>query len=335
MSVKEKFLVVGSGSIARRHLNNLKTLFPDGVACCVSNSGRVLSVEEVGADIIFDDLNDAILSRPVMAIIASPSPFHINQAEKLLAYDIPVLIEKPLTSALSFLNDSEQLYKNKKNIDIAYNLRYLPSMQEVKRLVDSGIAGTIYNVMVDVGQYLLDWRPGENYRDNVSAQKSMGGGAVLELSHELDYLLWLFGSFDSAFARLSSSEELGLDVEDRVDAVIFGVNGLVVNLHMDFLQRRLSRTCKIIGSQATIFWDLAKNSVELKGADTEEMIYSGTSYDRNQMYLDEVSAFYSVAKYGAEPLVGLDHSIEVMQLVEALKRSSVSNQVETIKKVIP
>jgi predicted dehydrogenase len=327
MSDLSSYLVIGSGSIARRHIANLKKLYPDSVIACISASGRYLQPDEVGADVTYQEIKDTTQISFQYAIVASPSPFHLEHATELLNRGIPVLIEKPLSNCLSnFHAYREHLIKNQKIIGVAYNLRYLTSAVYLKKLLNQNILGTIYSVLIDVGQYLPDWRPASDYRNNVSAQKKLGGGVLLELSHEIDYLTWLFGPFDNAFCNIRLTGALEIDVEDRVAAILSINNGLIAQLNMDFLQRAPTRVCKIVGESGTLVWNILKNTIELKTSkEQQETIFSDPEYDYNTMYLDQLSNFSKVGA-GGKPEVALEQGLYVLQVIEALRRSAESNQ---------
>lgn len=327
------YLVVGSGSIARRHIGNIKTLFGHARVGCVSASGRVPAPEEIGADtVVYLSLEQALQDKPVLAIVASPAPFHVSHAAMLLQAGVPVLVEKPLSDSLAtFVIAGDVLRANRDKVEVAYNLRFMPSAIKLKSLLDEGVLGNIHGVAIDVGQYLPDWRPASDYRKNVSARKELGGGVLLELSHELDYLCWLFGSFETAYCIASNSGALEIDVEDRVDAILTSRSGLVANLHMDFLQRAPSRTCRIIGQHGTLVWNILCNSISLlgeKGAET--VLFSEPEYDRNTMYLDELARFAKLAVGELSPAVDVEQALSTLCLIEALKHSSVSRQVARI-----
>lgn len=330
MSGLESFLVVGSGSIARRHIANIKALFDQVKVGCVSASGRLLSLGEVHADIVYQSFEQALSSKPELAIVASPAPFHIAQASALLQAGIPVLIEKPLSDSLqSFTAASDVLQINSARVEVAYNMRFMPSAIKLKALLGQQILGRIHRVSIDVGQYLPDWRPMTDYRENVSARRELGGGVLLELSHELDYLTWLFGEFDSAYCIASNSGALEIDVEDNASAILSRrSDGLVASLHMDFLQRAPTRTCKIVGDSGTMVWDLLRNSISVQSTNNgEEVLFSDPEYDRNTMYLDELSRFVRVAAGELEPKVNVDQALNTLRLVEALKYSSANQEV--------
>jgi predicted dehydrogenase len=323
----ERVLVVGTGSIARRHMSNAKMLFEGATVVCVPASGRTVAPNEVAADELHPSLASALRRRPDFAVIGSPAPFHLAQASELLSAGIPVLIEKPLTHSLDeFRRHAAVLEANRERLDVGYNLRLLESAQCFARQLAERRIGRLHRVSIEVGQYLPDWRPGSDYRRNVSAQRSLGGGVLLELSHELDYLGWLFGAFDSAYCIATSSGALQIDVEDRVDAILGRSDGLVATLHMDFLQRTATRACKVVGEHGNLTWNVATNTVELSAAGRQEVLFSAPDYDRNDMYRAELLRFVKVASGQLPPLVGLDAALRTLQLVQTLRRSASCGQ---------
>jgi len=315
-------LVVGSGSMAKRHISNLRCLYPNLEVVCVSSSGRDITASDVGATETLASIDEAILDKPNIAIVASPANFHLLHAAPLVEADIPVLIEKPLCCEYQELSRIS-LDKIKHKVGVGYNLRFMPAAKRVKQIVESGALGRISTVFSEVGQYLPDWRPGSDYRVGVSAQKKLGGGALLELSHELDYLIWLFGPFSEVFATLSYSNILDIDVEDMVDALLRNDEGTIFHVHLDFLQRSPSRFFKAVGEEKTLIWNLLVNEVVLYGpGSTSELVYRDLGYDRNDMYLDQVEAFVAFAECNGEFDSTIDSGIEVMRLVEAIKLSN-------------
>ena len=212
-------LVIGSGSIAKRHIANLRLLHPGVDIICVGSRGKSFSPDMVGATTVMTAIDDAIKVGLDYAIIASPAHLHIKHAQILLNKNIPTLIEKPLCVELTDIKEFNFDEKRHK-VAVGYNLRLMPSAQKVKQVLMSGSLGKIISAHADVGQYLPDWRPGLNYKNSVSAQAVLGGGALLELSHELDYLIWFFGNFIQVSGFLGYSKLLDIDVEDSVDAML-------------------------------------------------------------------------------------------------------------------
>ncbi|MEW5715671.1 Gfo/Idh/MocA family oxidoreductase [Pseudomonas sp. SB113] len=333
MSGQPTYLVIGSGSIAKRHIGNLKKLFASARVGCISASGRRLSAEDVGEDThIYGSIDDALADDPVFAIIASPAPLHVGCAAQLLSQKVPVLIEKPLSDSLERFSDHRDvLLAHKERIEIAYNLRFMSSALRFKALLDARSVGGISSISVDVGQYLPDWRPASDYRKNVSARRELGGGVLLELSHELDYLGWFFGEFKTAYCVARNTGALEVDVEDTVDALLVRTDRLAVNVHMDFLQRAPVRTCKVVGQEGTLIWDILNNTITLhSGRDEHRVLFEDASYDRNTMYLDLLRHFARVAEGTALPEIGLEGGLQALRLIEAMRTSAATGQVVNI-----
>ncbi|MDD0838918.1 Gfo/Idh/MocA family oxidoreductase [Curvibacter sp. HBC61] len=322
MSTPHKALVVGSGSIARRHLANFRRLLPEAEIGCVSSSGRRLAESETVATIQFTSMEDAAAWAPDLAVVASPAPFHLEHACFLLDASIPVLIEKPLSDSLDRVRTAAPLLaRHRDRIEVAYNLRYLSSALQMKALIETERVGRILGLRVEVGQYLPDWRPQADYREQVSARRALGGGVLLELSHELDYLNWLFGRFEKVFCIATNSGQLEIDVEDRAD-LLLAREDLTAQVHLDFLQRRASRSCKVIGSSGSLHWDLVANCISMDSPSGTEVLFSDSAADRNDMYVEQLRGFIEVAKGRALPRITLEDGMAVLCMVEAMRQSA-------------
>ncbi|MCG9512604.1 Gfo/Idh/MocA family oxidoreductase [Acinetobacter pittii] len=292
--------VIGLGNIATRHRRNLKMLFPEAKLIVMSASGRIPKEPVSDSDHIAESIDEIIQLQVQFAIIASPAPFHAQHAIPLIKAGIPVLIEKPVSvtqTDAQALIDAEVQYKTP--VAVGYCLRYLPSAQKVRQMIQEGVIGNLYNAFIEIGQYLPDWRPTKDYRETVSAKTELGGGVLLELSHELDYAQWILGSLTPKYVVLRASEELGLEVEDNADLLMTTAKGAVVNIHLDFLQRKAHRKCRFIGSEGCIEWDLIRNEVVLIKAKEQQEIYSAPEWDKNQMYLEMVTDF--IKKINGQP----------------------------------
>lgn len=329
------YLVIGSGSIARRHISNMKMSDSSVEIGCVSASGNtdLRGIAVMTGLTLFPTLDEALNEGIRAAIIASPAPYHLPHAVAALRRGIPVLIEKPISSSMrDVVAYQDILQSHKLMIEIGYNLRFMPSARHFKKCIDDHLIGRICSVLVEVGQYLPDWRPGEDYTKSVSARKELGGGVLLELSHELDYLNWIFGSFTSAYCNISNSGSLDINVEDRVDAILQNDDGMIVNLHMDFLQHMPSRKCRAIGEKGTLVWDILDNSLYLyKEGVRTECLFQDPGYQKNQMYLDELERFYEVAQGKLKPMVDVNQAISALSLVEDLRRSSEERKLVQIR----
>lgn len=314
--------VVGMGSIAKRHLANLRHLHPAAKIYAVSASGNNTTLPE-NADAVVS-LDDLIALAPDYVVLASPAPFHADIAQKLLAHDIAVLIEKPLShdtkNCLALQTFCAQLPR--KAVAVGYCLRFLPSAMVVKDYLDRGLLGPVYNVNANVGQYLPGWRSDKSYKDSVSASKALGGGALLELSHELDYLNWLLGDLTLQHSWLRTTDELGLEVEDIANLILLSEKNTYVSVHMDFIQKSTQRNCEFIGQHGRLVWDLLANTVTLHHATGQETIYAEPNYNKNGMYMAMLTAFENMPQGGINKLATITSATKVVQLIDDAKQKN-------------
>ena len=160
----------------------------------------------------------------------------------------------------------------------------------------NGEIGIVRNAISEVGQYLPNWRPEKDYRETVSAQKSLGGGVLMELSHELDFLMWLFGPLSIEHGKLRSSAELNLEVEDSADLLLEGANKTQIYVHMDFLQRRAVRKCRLLGTGGLIDWNLLDNTVRVERYLPQTVETLKFETESNEMYLQMLREFFALLR---------------------------------------
>ncbi len=319
------YAVIGLGSISKRHLSNLRNLHPDATIYAVSSSGRNSNLPKDADAIISVDELAAL--KPDYVIVASPAPFHVDTAIKLIRSNVPVLIEKPLAHDYSTCcRLTEELARNPDAaVAVGYCLRFLPSAKVVKQALENNALGQIYNASANVGQYLPHWRTDKSYKDSVSAKKALGGGALLELSHEFDYLSWLFGDMEVLHSWLRSSTELGLEVEDIADVVLLTNSNVYITVHLDFVQKNTQRKCEIIGERGRLVWDLIANTVQLFSGNGLEVLYSDSDYNKNLMYLDMLQEFEKINTLGLQELASPENAANIVKLIDTIKMNSGSN----------
>jgi predicted dehydrogenase len=320
-------LVVGLGSIGKRHLNNLRELVPQADITVWRQHTRP-SADQAhypNADRIVYSFEEAMVFKPEIAIIASPAAFHVETGLQLAQEGISLLIEKPFSNRLDDVEKLIQLSASRgQMLMIGYNLRFHPSLLCLKKALDDGKIGKVLSVIAEVGQYLPDWRPGTDYTKNVSAQSCLGGGVVLELSHELDYTRWLVGEVQAVNAQTSKLSDLIMDVEDSADIHLRFERGVLGNIHMDMIQRTPTRTCKLIGTEGTLIWDGFSNDVRLYSASDHvwQDIFPAQPLERNKMFLCEMEHFLDCVEHGTQPLVTGEDGVQVLKIALAAKESA-------------
>lgn len=315
--------VIGLGNIAKRHRQNLKTLYPQANIIALSASGRVANQPIEFADLVLSNINELIDYQPELVIVASPASLHETHATTLMTHNIPVLIEKPLTAEPESAERILALAQSHNSlVMVGYCLRYLSSAIVIKQLLFEEIIGKVYNCSAVVGQYLPDWRPNKHYSESVSAQKSLGGGALLELSHELDYLHWLLGPLKLNYAQLRTTNELTLEVEEIADLILTSQQGTVCYIHMDFIQKQAQRECTFIGSKGRLHWDLVANTIRHYNSEGTQVLYSQPEWNKNQMYLNMVTEFVSHIQHKKHTNTSLIDAHQTIRLIAKIKQQA-------------
>ncbi len=322
-----RVLIVGLGSIGKRHLRIARELLPNADIRVL----RHQTTNEVPdySNGCFSSIEEAITFTPQIAVIASPAPFHIATAQALAETGVHLLIEKPLSDTLIGVKQLLETCKKQGVVLLTgYNLRFLPSLRRYRDLLGEGVVGKILSVRCEIGQYLPSWRPDSDYRQGVSAKHELGGGVLLELSHELDYLRWIFGEVDWVKATLSRQSSLEINVEDTAHLTLGFLPALdgyqligVVNL--DFIRHDTTRLCTAIGETGSLRWNGLTGEVALYEVGAKEwrelFCYQ---HQRDDSYLAEWQNFIECVAKQINPLITGEDGLKVLQIIEAVHNSS-------------
>lgn len=320
----EKFLIISLGSIGQRHLDNLRFLRPKSQIAILHLNSKDEDIPP-GADYCFYDLINAANFEPNAAIICSPASFHTEIAQFLINNKIPTLIEKPISDKLDGL---DMLIKSSQDYEvpvmIGYNLEFLPSLIKTKELLNKGLIGDILGVRAEVGQYLPDWRPSNPYQNSVSAKKELGGGVLLELSHEIDYVYSLFGMPDKVSTSGGTFGFSDINVEDIISLnMTYKQPARLANIHLDFLQRAPCRLCKFIGSKGTIIWNGLTNEIIVNHVNVKQSTKLTNLHisDKNYTYLEELKHFLKCVFNDTKPIIDIYRGRDVLRIIDAAKTS--------------
>jgi predicted dehydrogenase len=313
--------IIGLGSIGRRHLSLIKKLRPElNIVAVRSGMGKKIEEEKLLNAVVYS-LEEAIDSGIEAAIIATPAVYHIQQAIELMAKGLHVLIEKPLSHSLNNINELLIVQEKSKAVGlIGYCLRYNLGALKFKDMLKNKKIGQILHVHVDCGSYLPEWRKGQEYRNSVSAKSDLGGGVLLELSHELDYIRWFFGNMKSVSANIKNSGTLDIDVEDSADMIFESEHGYSISTHLDFNTRNTRRNCIARCSNGDLIWDAVANKVIWQPADDLEEVEEYQN-DRNYIYKEQLTHFFNCIENEKLPLVSIHDGAAVLNMIESVKIS--------------
>jgi len=318
-----RVVIVGAGSIGRAWAEIVRSSSPAAEVLHVS-SRSLDSVVGVGQDVGGSEL---VRFAPDLVILANPATQRARFFKTHTDLEAHYLIEKPVASDLGEALQMESLFlHNEGVVQIGYNLRFSPSLRVFKEQLDRRSLGKVLSVGVDTGQYLPDWRPGADYRDTVSAKNSLGGGVLRELSHEFDYLRWIFGEMEWVSAWLGKQSSLLLDVEDTAQVTVGfkgpeGESAVVAQVNVDFVRRDAVRQMTAVCEEGSLRWDGITNTVTIFGDSSRGWEALAVPEASGSTYQAQWDSFTAAIANAREPEVTLSDGIEVLRVIEAIRES--------------
>lgn len=315
-----RILIAGLGSIGLRHLNNLLQL---GVEDILLLRTKNEPVQEAPNLPVFTRLQDALEQKPDAVIVCNPTSHHMDVALSAALSGCHLLVEKPLSHTWQDVETLLSVAKEKKLIGmVGFDMHFDPGLQKVRELIKSGLLGCLTAIQSQVGQYLPDWHPWEDYRKGVSARVDTGGGVILDLIHEIDYVTWLMGEAKTIMCMNDHVSSLEIQTEDTAAILIRFKNNAIGTINLDYIQRTLSRSCRIVGEEGTITWDLINQKVSWYLATDKawhEFSYAG--FQRNDRFLSEMKHFLDCLQGNVEPEVNLESGSRSLKIALAAKES--------------
>ena len=211
-----KILIVGVGSIGKRHLGILMDMGMKDIVVCDNKKMRLEEVQNVYPGLRgSEDYVETIKEGFNVVFICTPPHLHTDIMAKAVDKGCHVFCEKPLAMELKGFDEIERKAGEKDLvIMVGYVYRFCKPIQKIKEILDSKILGKIYSARTIISLYLPDWHPWEDYRQGVSARVESGGGVVLDLIHELDYVSWLVGPVSQIACFADRVSSLEIETED-------------------------------------------------------------------------------------------------------------------------
>ena len=330
-----KFLIAGLGSIGRRHLKNLLALGQEDIVLYRSGYSP-LSDPELDHFPTAHDLKTALATHPDAVIVSNPTALHLSVAIPAARQGCHLFLEKPISHNLEGIPTLQKsVVQNNVKVLVGFQFRFHPSLQKIKQLLEEEAIGKPIYARAHWGEYLPNWHPWEDYRQGYSAREDLGGGVLLTLCHPLDYLTWMFGRASQVTAVAAKYSDLDITVEDIAEVILVFPNNFLASVHLDYVQQPPQHRLEIVGTQGTIQWDYYRGQVVLETTGDAGVIQTQefplqTSFERNDLFLAEMSHFLEVIQGKSLPACSFDEGIFSLKLALAAKQASLSG----IKQVI-
>jgi predicted dehydrogenase len=291
-------LVLGCGSIGSRHARNLVHL---GVDVTVSDAD-VPAALRLATELKVGMAHREDAAGYDLIVVATPTSRHVADLAWALEHGANVFVEKPLACSAVDLDEARELGVRyaQRAVMVGCNLRFTEGFTVLAS--NLGAIGRPAAFLIDYGWWLPSWRPGRDYRTSYSSQRALGGGILLDAIHEIDYVLELAGPAINVASSVTCTGVLEVDVEDMADIVITHKGGASSHIHLDYLRRRRSRSCTVIGTRGELTWDVPRKVVELLTEPGEEpvLLAAGIDADPNAQYVAEMEHMLA-ATYNGSP----------------------------------
>ena len=322
-----KFMIAGLGSIGRRHLRNLIALGEEDIL--LYRSGKsTLPDDELKGYINETDLDSVLAHEPDAVIVSNPTALHLDVAIPAAEAGCHLLLEKPISHNLERIDELQAaVERGGGKVLVGYQFRFHPGLRAVKRLLEEGKIGKPVSVRAHWGEYLPAWHPWEDYQNSYAAREDLGGGVVLTLCHPFDYLRWLLGEVESVWGMVGQQGDLDIDVEDIAEVVLQFQSGVFGSVHLNYHQRPPVHSLEIIGTEGTVCWENQEGITRIYQASSQEweVISPPEGFERNDLFLTEMSHFIEVLEGDADPVCGLVDGIRALQIAVAARSSTLTN----------
>lgn len=309
-----KVCFVGSGSIGRRHMLNLyslcvkrqehliihvlrscvgKNLSPD-LAAIVDK--ELFSVTEM------DSFYDALF-------ICNPTYKHYTTITELQNRSHYFFVEKPVFERSDYRIEDLRLPKENQYY-VACPLRYSSVLMRAREILKDK---KVISAQAISSSYLPNWREGVDYRQTYSANREQGGGVKIDLIHEWDYLVELFGYPDKVFSFAGKYSDLEITSDD-IAVYIAQYADKLLELHLDYFGVTGERYLRVWTSSEEYVFDVLKSCVYRNGECIERY-----EEDRNEMYIREMEYFMEFVNGNCQNNNSLEHALKVMGIAENVK----------------
>lgn len=301
-----KILIIGLGSIAKKHISAISKLVPNSLFIALrsnnnsntfDNVKNIFEINEVPKDIDF-------------IIISNPSSLHSSAIKDILFLNKPIFVEKPVFN--NILENVELLDIIKKSgikTYIACNLRFHPSIIFIKNFLEKN-RKKINEVNLYCGSYLPSWRSDTNYTESYSAKQNMGGGVHLDLIHELDYAIWLFGfplNYNSTKRKIS---QLNIN---SIDYCNYNLKYFQFNLSIILNYYRITpkREIEILFEDDIFICNLLNSEIRNS---KNEIIFIDKSYSINNTYLNQAEYFINNLNNDKPYMNNIEESFDILKI---------------------
>ena len=311
---KLRVLVIGCGSIGKRHLTVLSTRRDVQIAAHDVDPAAAEVVATINPEVhFFAEKAAAFAWQPGLVIVANPNHCHRESALEAFAAGAHVLSEKPIADNVvngqAMVDAAEAADRM---LMVGYTERYRPAFRYIEDKAAAGDLGTLVGGRAMVGTY------NTIICSKAAAQNPMFGSIIVDYTHELDMLGSLFGSVRGVEAMSNQlGDRTGIACRPSLAALLLEYeSGAVVSVHMDYIQHPQRRTLEVYGDRQSAEYDLQTNTVRIYDTDREGRQTHHFPASRNEVVAIEHEDAIRMAREGRAPRVNGVGALKVLEVAE-------------------
>lgn len=320
-------LVVGAGSVGKRHLANALGLGIKKISVVDPREDRRKEVCERFGDMPTYSTEEEAYKKDnySVVIIASPPVFHLASAKKALKAGAHIFLEKNIshqtTGVEEFLKAAD---KAKRIVAVSFVYRFYDTLQYIKKLLESGVLGKVFSAQMTFSEYLPDWHSWEKPKDWYDSQKSLGGSELYGENHTVDLARWFFGEVKEVSAFVGRVSEVTVDTDDLAEVTLEHKSEVISQIHLDMIGRKHRKDMWIMGEKGTIFWDsyMGGNKVEWYQAESGKTEVFIGKLTRNDAFTNLLIDFLECVKTGRQPVINGWEAFKTLAATAASDKAS-------------
>lgn len=321
-----KVLIIGFGSIGKRHARiaqDALSVKPEDLYIRELIPSRIEEAKKMGLKI---ENSEAKIKFDIIVVAASTSA-HFNILKEIPTPNRLLYVEKPLAQKFQEIapisRSLASKLKGRKRSLVGYMLRHHPAVKHAKDLITSKKMGKVLKYRAECGMFLPNWHPWEDYRSFYMSKIDGGGGALLDISHEIDLVCYLVGGVSNVYGKYGNLSTLQCSSDDYAEFMMTHLNGAIGSVSLDLIQKNTFRQTRIILDKGEIEIDFINKKLSI-ATDINEVENKVFDLGGDDLYI----AQYKDALESSKPsCCSLDEGLHVMEIIEAVRQSSSSGSV--------
>jgi len=323
--------IVGAGRIGTRHAKHIHQLANLRAVCDIKLDRAVALTKEYGGT-AYGSLDGLLAEESDLDLIAvcTPNGLHAEHTIMSLHAGVNVLCEKPMAIRVT---DCERMIHaaetHNKRLFIVKQNRFNPPVQAVKKLIDTGKLGKIFEIQVN-----CFWnRNSEYYTDSDwKGTSSLDGGTLFtQFSHFIDLMYWFMGDIAQVTAMIKNFTHQDLiEFEDSGVACFTFSSDAIGTLHytVNCYEKNMEGSITLFGEHGAVkiggqylntleyqrIKDCVIDELEPSGPPNEYGSYQGSMSNHDKVYENVIDVLTNQGSIYTNMLDGL----KTVQIIEKI-----------------